>query len=222
MVPPRPEEAGAWEGAGAPCGRWARVSTQPCRGIQGRVGCRCPARGREREEVRNRGGAGWGSLQGTCPVGQRTPPRLFPGAAWRWWGCPASSSSAQWRRDRCARCTKPAGAGPCSSVMACFQAASVSFQCSEVDCTLESVPLHLEMRSPWRAHVCLPASRPAGATSREDSPPPARGLGLGGVCPHQGQGCDTDGNLRRKPLRSSSATSEHWDISLLDVEKEDL
>lgn len=71
-------EAGAWERAGTPVGP---VSAPSRAGATGRVGCGCGARGREGEEVRNRGRGGWGSLRGTCPAGRQTPPWAVP------WGC---------------------------------------------------------------------------------------------------------------------------------------
>lgn len=189
-------EAGAWGRAGT-AGRWA-----PCQhpALQGpwEGGVQMPGQRQEREEVRNRGEGRLGKPPGHLPCRPSPDASLgcslgLPGG---WWGVPASSSSAVETGPRCAGAPSPAAQrdalvsdGVSSGFLCLSSAVEVGFMPSR------SVPLHLEVRSPWRGTRLPSASRPAGATSREDSlSPPAV---LGGVCPHQGRVVIPTGNLRR-------------------------
>lgn len=158
-------EAGAWEGPGAPVGGGPRVSTQPCRG-RGEGGVQMPG---QRQRKGGSQKSGWGRLgkpPGDLPCGPADASLgCSLGLPGGWWGVPASSSSAVETGQVCLVPPRQQRRGPCSSVTVC-PAASVSFQCSggwlksQVPCTLESVPLHLEMRSPWRG-TRLPSRQPS-------------------------------------------------------------
>lgn len=175
-------EAGAWEGAGAP------VGGGPCQhpALQGRGegGCRCPARAEKgrKSEI----GVGQAGEASRAPaLWTADLPGLFLGLPGGWWGCQPPPRQL-WRRDRCAPVPpRQQRRGPCSSVMV-FPAASVSFQCSGLTVPWSLSPCTWKCAVCGGAHVCLPASRPAGATSRKTVSLRPR-CGLGGVCPHQGR-----------------------------------
>lgn len=148
-----------------PCGRWAPCQHPALQGPWGGWGADArPEAEKGRKSEIGVGQAGEAS-RGPALWASGCLPGLLPGAAWGWWGVPASSSSAVETGQVCLVPPRQQRRGPCSSVTVC-PAASVSFQCSggwlksQVPCTLESVPLHLEMRSPWRG-TRLPSRQPS-------------------------------------------------------------
>lgn len=195
-----------------PCGRWAPCQHPALQGPWGGWGADArPEAEKGRKSEIGVGQAGEASRAPALWASGRLP-GLFPGAAWRVVG------GASLLLVSCGDGTGVPGAPS----PAAQRALLVSDGVSSGFCVF---PVQWRLTVPWSlspctwkcavrggAHVCLPASRPAGATSREDSlSPPAVRAGWGLSSP--GQGCDTDGKPSEETfaeLFSSIRTLGHF------------